>query len=173
MTQLCTCSSHTSSFKTTYEEDDDGVTTLSYKKIFKLIVKIKNKNEKLERNIVDFNDHIEFLESSNKFKNHIEFFESRNKRLHIELDEFRRQSLKSNICEICDSLKYEIKSLHETLGKSTKDKESLDLTLLNQRVSYSKIELGYQPNQSLISICQAKKKTNWSLFKCNCISMVI
>lgn len=71
--------------------------------MFILSVKLSKKNEKLERNIIDFKNYIEFLESSDK-------------RLGIELHEFRLQSSKSRNCELCDSLKNEVKSLHETLG---------------------------------------------------------
>lgn len=52
--------------KAIYEEDDNEVTNLSYKQVFKLSVKDSKENEKLEENIVDIKDHSEFLESSNK-----------------------------------------------------------------------------------------------------------
>lgn len=65
-------------------------------------------------------------------------------------------------------LENQVNSLHDTLGEFTKGKWNLDLIIYIQRASYDKTGLRYQPNKSFISICHDKKKTNKSLFKCNC-----
>lgn len=75
-----------------------------------------------------------------------------------KIDEFRRKTLKYRKCEIFDSLKNKVKRLHETLGKFTKGKENLDLILFNQRASYNKGGLGYQPNKPFISIFMLRRR---------------
>lgn len=47
------------------DEDDFEVNSLSHNQLFKLIVKLAKKNEKLEKNIVDLKDYVEFLPNSN------------------------------------------------------------------------------------------------------------
>lgn len=54
--------------------------------MFKWSVKVNKDFEKLERNIINFNDHIGFLEKSNKM-------------LGLKLGKFRRHPLKSSNCE--------------------------------------------------------------------------
>lgn len=49
------------------EKDDDKVTSLTYKQIIKLSIKLGKKNEKLKRSNVELKDYIEFLENSCKF----------------------------------------------------------------------------------------------------------
>lgn len=49
------------------EEDDDNVTSLTYKQIIKLSIKLGKENEKLKRSNVELKDYIEFLENSCKF----------------------------------------------------------------------------------------------------------
>lgn len=120
--------------------------------MFGLTIKLSKENEKLERNIL-------------ASKNHVNHLESDNNRLSNELDEFRRQSLKSSKFETCDSLRNEIEILHETLSKFAKGKENLGLTLSNQRASHNKTRICYRPNKSFISICHAKHKTKHSIYK--------
>lgn len=48
-------------FKTMKEDNNTEVTNLTYKKMFKLIFKIRRENEELERIIVEFKDYIVFL----------------------------------------------------------------------------------------------------------------
>lgn len=71
-------------FKATYEEDENKVTTLSYRKIFKLSLKLSKENDKLERNILDYKDHIDYLESNIK-------------KINIGLDGLIKPSLKSSV----------------------------------------------------------------------------
>lgn len=48
-------------FKTMKEDNNTEVTNLTYKKMFKLIFKIRRENEELERIIIEFKDYIVFL----------------------------------------------------------------------------------------------------------------
>lgn len=107
------------------KEDYDKVSSLTYKKMFKLSVKLSKENEKLERSILELKDYINFKENSDKV-------------LENEIVEIIRQSVK---CETHVSWKNKVDNMHETLGKFTKGKENLDLILPNQRTSYNKNRL--------------------------------
>lgn len=48
-------------------------------------------------------------------------------------------------CKTCDSLKIEIKYLHETLGKFIKGGENLDMIQSSHKAAYNKVGLGYEP----------------------------
>lgn len=56
------------------------------------------------------------------FKYYIEFLGNNNKILSEEIASIRREYLKSEECESCESLKNEVISLYETLEKLTKGK---------------------------------------------------
>lgn len=63
--------------------------------------KLNKKNEKLKRNILTLKDHIEYLENNND-------------KLALNLDNLRKQSLKSSKFETCDSLKNEHENIHKS-----------------------------------------------------------
>lgn len=69
--------------------------------MFKLCIKISNKNEKWEKSDEDLRI-VEFLENTNKI-----FGE--------EITSSRSESLRSDKCDSCDLLENEVISLHETL----------------------------------------------------------
>lgn len=85
------------------------VNSLTRQQIFKFTTNLLRENEKLEKNIFDFKYYIEFLENINKI-------------LSEEIASTRREYLKSDKCESCESLKNEVISLYETLEKLTKGK---------------------------------------------------
>lgn len=60
--------------------------------------------------------------------------------------------------------------LHEILSKFTKGIYNLYMILYNQRASYNKTGIGYQPDcnsKSFMSIFIAKGKNNLTINKCN------
>lgn len=101
------------------------------------------------------------------YQNRVKVLESENNRLRNQTNMIIKQALKTNSCEMCGPLRNEIESFHETLIKFTKGKDNLNMILSNQRASYNKTDLGYQPNKIFISIFHAKKKTNHYFYKCN------
>ena len=69
---------------------------------------------------------------------------------------------KSIKCNQCDVLKSENMELQITIDKFTKQRYNSNLLLGNERVSYTKVELGYEPktiSKCLNHTCHAKKKT--------------
>lgn len=107
--------------------------------MFDLSVKLSKKNDELERNILAFQNHIKALESEND-------------NISDEMNTLRRQDLKINKCETCDSLRNEIENLHETLSKFTQGKQNLDMILSNQTTLYNKVGLSSQPNKIMPNI---------------------
>lgn len=101
------------------------------------------------------------------YQNRVKALESENNKLRNQTNMIIKQALKTNSCETCGPLKNEFESFHETLIKFTKGKDNLNMILSNQRASYNKTDLGYQPNKIFISIFHSKKKTNHYFYKCN------
>lgn len=62
-------------------EYDNEITTLCYKQIFDLSVKLSKRNDELENNIVEFHNHIKALDSENN-------------RINDEINVLRRKKLK-------------------------------------------------------------------------------
>lgn len=77
-------------------------------------VKVSKRYDHVERNIIEF-------------PNHVKIVKNENDRISDETSVLRRQSLKSNGCEKCNSLRNKVESLHEFLIKFTKGKDNLDI----------------------------------------------
>lgn len=95
--------------KPSHEKDDHEVTKLSYNKLFKLSAKSIEENDNIKKHNLDFKDYLEFLEKSNKMLKH-------------ETTNIRNST---GTCETSVSMKNEVKYLHDTLGKFTKENKTL------------------------------------------------
>lgn len=93
--------------------------------MFKLNVKLTKDNDKLENHIICFEEFVEFFENSDKI-------------LGEEIVSIKSESLKSDQCKSCESLKNEVTNLYETLEKFTKFKDKLDFILSNPKTYFDK-----------------------------------
>lgn len=100
----------------------------------------------------------------------MKYLEDENEIIRDELNQLRKCVVNSIKYKNCNSFRTEIEDLLEILSKFIKGRDNLYMILSNQRASYNKVGLGYQPNNNakyFMSICIPKKKNNHTIHKCN------
>lgn len=74
------------------------------------------------------------------------------------------------MCNECDILKNKIDALQNLLGKFTNGRDKFNISLGNQKVSYNKVDLVYEPKNNskrIINIFNSQSTFKCKILKCN------
>lgn len=153
------------------QKEDEITSYFSYQDLFHIFKKLTKEISKLEQIVFTSKDTISFLKLKNK--NLLKEIENLKERQYDLIQNFSssHEVLDESIkCDLCDILKNKIDDLQKTPDKFSKGRDNLNLLLGNQKESYKKVGLGYEPknnSKSLIKICNAQSTSKCKILKCS------
>lgn len=147
--------------------DDEVTSKFSYHDLFRLCKKLMKETTKLDKIISTSKDTIYFLETKNKIlEKEIELLREKEENVNQNPSTSNNEP---DMCDSCNNLKNEVCVLQKELVKFTQGIDNLEVLLVNQRASYNKARLGYEPknnNNNFQNKCKIKNTPLYKKIKC-------